>query len=146
MDYFEQSQLLQSLLSWLAGLSFITFVLSLLFIPYFIGLLAPDCFLKGSTTKKIRPPLTVGSLLLLIARNILGLLLTIAGIAMLFLPGQGLLTILLGILLLSFPGKYRLFARLVRHSSVRRSLNWLRKKRQKPPFIWPGSADDNTRN
>ncbi|EKD39334.1 MAG: hypothetical protein ACD_75C00439G0012 [uncultured bacterium] len=140
------SPFLQNVLGWLAGLSFITFVLSLLLIPYFVGLLAPDCFLKLSTAARIRPALTAGSLCFLIIRNVLGLFLLAAGISMLFLPGQGLLTILLGILLLSLPGKHRLVSRLLRSPGVRHSLDWLRKMRRKPPFIWPDSADVAPRN
>jgi hypothetical protein len=143
-DFIElaRSPLLQSVLSWLAGLSFITFVLSLLLIPLFVSRLAPDCFLKLGATAASRPALTAGSVILLILRNAFGLFLLIAGIAMLFLPGQGLLTILLGVLLLSFPGKYRLLNLLLGSRSVRRGLDWLRKKSRKPPFIWPDSTDD----
>lgn len=140
------SPFLQNVLSWLAGLSLITFVLSLLLIPYFVGLLSPDCFLQLGSPARIRPALTAGSLFFLIARNVLGLFLLAAGITMLFLPGQGLLTILLGILLLSLPGKYRLVSRLIRSPGVRNSLDWLRRMRRKPPFIWPESAGDTPRN
>ncbi|KJS02940.1 MAG: hypothetical protein VR65_03640 [Desulfobulbaceae bacterium BRH_c16a] len=143
MELFTHSSLLQNVLSWLAGISFITFFLSLLLIPYLVGRLAPDYFLKFSSKPNPRT-LTARSLLKLIARNVLGILLLIAGIAMLFLPGQGLLTILLGILLISLPVKHRLIILLAGLRGVRRSLDWLRKKRRKPPFIWPGSADDTT--
>ena len=131
------SQFLQTALSWLAGISIITFILSLLCIPLAVGLLSPDCFIKLSSAKRTRPRLTAGFLLLLIIRNLLGILLGVAGVAMLFLPGQGLLTILLGILLISFPGKHRLIIRLIRRPSVRRSLDWIRVKRNKPTFLWP---------
>lgn len=143
-DFFEiaQSPLLQNMLSWLAGLSFITFILSLILIPFFVSRLPPDSFLKLGKTAAIRPPLTAGSIALLILRNTFGFFLLIAGMAMLFLPGQGLLTILLGILLLSLPGKYRLLNLLLGYRGVRRSLDWLRKKSRRPPFIWPDSIDE----
>ena len=144
MEYFAHSPLLQSVLSWLAGVSFFTFLLSLLLIPFIVGLLAPDYFLKFRGKRGRKPPLTPRSLFLLIVRNFLGVLLILAGIAMLFLPGQGLLTILLGILLLSLPGKYRLVNRLAGFHGVRRSLDWLRKKEGKPPFIWPESDNNST--
>jgi hypothetical protein len=138
-----RSPILQDVLGWLAGLSFITFVLSLLLIPYLIGLLTPECFIKLSDKAKKRPRLTAGSLLLLILRNLLGVLLLVAGFAMLFLPGQGLLTMLIGVLLISFPGKYRLVTHLIRRPGFRHSLDWLRSKRRKPPFIWPESGDNS---
>ena len=50
------------------------------------------------------------------------------------LPGQGLLTILIGISLVNFPGKYRLERYLVSRRWAQRSLNWVRKRGGKPPF------------
>lgn len=145
MEYLTQSPWLENALSWLAGISFFTFLLSLLLIPFIVGLLAPDYFLKFREKRRSQGPLSARTLLLLIVRNFLGVLLMLAGFAMLFLPGQGLLTILLGILLLTLPGKYRLVNRLAGYRSIRRSLNWLRKKEGKQPFIWPDSKrDDNS--
>lgn len=129
---------LQSLLAWLAGLSLATFLLSLLLIPFVVGRLKADCFLHLNKTGKNTIPLSLPGLLLLIARNLLGIILFSSGVAMLFLPGQGLLTMLLGILLLSFPGKQRLLTYLVTFPEIRRGLNWLRKKNGKQPFMWPG--------
>jgi len=144
MEYFTHSPLLQNVLSWLAGVSFFTFLLSLLLIPFIVGLLAPDYFLRFREQRRRARPLTPRSLFLLIMRNLLGVLLMLAGIAMLFLPGQGLLTILLGLLLLSLPGKDRLVNRLAGFRGVRRSLDWLREKEGKLPFIWPESDNDST--
>ncbi len=143
MEILYSSQPLAAMVGWLAGLSLGTFFLSLLFIPYIVGKLAPDCFVKlGKKAKRPRPPLTVGSLILLVARNVIGLALLLAGLAMLVLPGQGILTILLGVVLLSFPGKLALLTWLIFLPGVRRSLDWLRQKRGKPPFVWP----ENPRN
>src|SRR6266480_3667735 len=66
--------------------------------------------------------------LLLVAKNLLGLVLILAGIAMLVLPGQGLLTIVVGVVLMDFPGKFRLERWLATRVPVWRSLNWLRRK------------------
>ena len=138
MEILYGSQPLHTLLGWLAGLSLGTFFLSLLLIPYFLGKLAPDCFVKlNKKAEQTRPPFTVGSLILLIARNVIGFALLLSGIAMLILPGQGILTMLLGVLLLSFPGKLTLITRLTGLPGVRRSLDWLREKRGKQPFVWP---------
>jgi len=45
---------------------------------------------------------------------------------MLVLPGQGLLTILLGVTLVNFPGKYALERRIVSRPSVANTLNRIR--------------------
>lgn len=127
---------LQPLLGWLALVSLVTFILSLVLIPFVVGRLAEDCFIKLYHDDNPAPR-SFAAIILLIMRNVLGLLLVLAGVAMLFLPGQGLLTILLGTLLLSFPGKRKLIIRLVVQPKLQHSLDWLRKKRGKTPFIWP---------
>lgn len=134
---FLSLQIVQSLLSWLAGISLITFFLSLFLIPYIVGRLAPESFVTYCKEKRPSQKLTFPSLILLVVKNILGFILLLAGIVMIFLPGQGLLTMLLGILLLSFPGKRHLVLYLVRSPKIRHSLDWLRKKCGKQPFIWP---------
>ncbi|MGB3221261.1 MAG: PGPGW domain-containing protein [Desulforhopalus sp.] len=131
------SEFLGPLLGWLALISLLTFVLSLILIPLVVGKLSQNCFLKLYDRKSSGASPSIGSLLLLFVRNIFGMFLLFAGILMLFLPGQGLLTILLGGLLISFPGKRKLLLALVCKPKIQHSLDWLRKKMGKPPFLWP---------
>jgi len=128
---------LQILLSWLAGLSLATFLLSLLLLPILINKLDANCFLLMGRAKNSSPKPTFLRFCTLIFRNLFGLVLLFAGSAMLFLPGQGLLTILFGIFLLSIPGKHRLITYLTKGTTIRQSLDWLRKKAGKEPFHWP---------
>lgn len=74
------------------------------------------------------------ALLLRLGRNALGAVLVAAGIAMLVLPGQGVLTILLGLMLVDFPGKRRVERALVARPNVFDALNWLRAKAGRPPL------------
>jgi hypothetical protein len=53
------------------------------------------------------------------------------------LPGQGLLTILLGLLFADFPGKRRLLRAILRRDSVWRALGALRKRLGREPFERP---------
>jgi hypothetical protein len=53
---------------------------------------------------------------------------------MLFIPGQGLLTMLIGLMLIWFPGKYRLEKRIIHRPGVLKGINWLRKKRGNLPL------------
>ena len=53
---------------------------------------------------------------------------------MLVLPGQGLLTIVTGLLLVNYPGKYKLEQKLVSIPSIYKALNWIRFKANKPPL------------
>ncbi len=69
-----------------------------------------------------------------VVKNALGLVLLLAGFAMLVLPGQGVLTILLGVALLDFPGKRQLERRLIALPTVLRTINKLREKFGRPPL------------
>ena|SRR6201989_1262433 len=71
------------------------------------------------------------------AKNLLGLVLVFAGIIMSLpgVPGQGVLTILLGIMLLDFPGKRRLETRIVSRPRVYSAINALRSRFDKPPLM-----------
>jgi hypothetical protein len=71
-----------------------------------------------------------------LGKNLLGVVLLVAGIAMLVLPGQGVLTLLVAVALLDFPGKRRLERRIARSPRVLAALNSMRKKRGQPPFAF----------
>jgi hypothetical protein len=70
-----------------------------------------------------------------ILKNLLGAVLVVVGALMLLTPGQGLLTILIGIMLLDFPGKRTLERKLLGRPGVRNALNRLRARFGKPPLV-----------
>lgn len=70
-----------------------------------------------------------------ILKNLLGLVLLIAGVAMLIGPGQGIMTILLALIMLDIPGKRPLEARIIQRPTVRDAINKVRKRYNKPPLI-----------
>ena len=70
-----------------------------------------------------------------IFKNLLGLLLVIAGIIMLVGPGQGILTILIGLILMDIPGKRPLEARLIKRPPILAAVNNFRSRYNKPPLI-----------
>ncbi len=128
---------LGSVFGWFALLSVTTFFLSLLFIPWLVCRLSPNFFIQ--LTLPGSPPQTKpsSSLLFSIFRNLLGYFLLVAGITMLFLPGQGLLTIILALLLISFPGKKKVILAIISKPGIQKSMDWVRKKSGKMPFSWP---------
>lgn len=73
----------------------------------------------------------------LVLKNLLGIILLISGFLMLITPGQGLLTIFIGILLTDFPGKRSLELRLVRIRALHKGIDWIRKKYGHPPLELP---------
>ncbi len=136
MDHLITTQLFQNIIQWFAITSLTTFLLSLLLIPLIISKLSVHCFVQITPrTREFR--FSAWKLMLCVLRNVVGILLLLAGIAMLFLPGQGILTILISLLLLSFPGKQKLFNYLIHKPAIQRSLDWVRKKSGTHPFIWP---------
>ena len=123
------------LLIGLGASSIIIFITSILGISWFVAQIPEDYFLsskrKPSKWKEQKPILRLA---VLFGKNIIGLSLIIGGLLMLVLPGQGLLTIVTGLLLINYPGKYKLEQKLVSIPSVFRALNWIRVKANKPPL------------
>jgi len=72
-----------------------------------------------------------------IAKNVLGVFLIVLGIMLSLpgVPGQGFLTILLGLIMLDIPGKRPLEAKIISRPTVLSAINNLRAKYNKPPLI-----------
>lgn len=118
----------------LLAASFITFVLTLLAVPWIVVRIPHDYFSRGA--RAIMPP--IGNRLLhlsfILLKNLLGIVFLVMGLGMLVLPGQGLLTILIGVMLLDFPGKYSFECWLVSRGPILRSVNWLRTRFGRRPL------------
>jgi len=76
--------------------------------------------------------------LLLIGKNLIGVTFVGAGIVMLFTPGQGVLSILLGLSLVDFPGKRALERRIVARPAVLKLVNAMRARADRPPLEFDG--------
>ena len=78
----------------------------------------------------------------IVGKNLLGWAIVALGIALSIpgVPGQGALTILIGLVLLDFPGKRRLVRMLARKPWIQRSLNSLRRRFGRPPLVFEPSA------
>jgi hypothetical protein len=92
---------------------------------------------------KHRPFLRIA---LLILKNLMGLTLMASGFAMLVLPGQGLLTLFLAIILLDFPGKSALKRKLIASTRLRSLVNQFRVRHGKAPFSFHEKPDDPHRS
>jgi archaellum biogenesis protein FlaJ (TadC family) len=119
----------------LGASSILIFIISIFGISLFVAQIPEDYFLsskrKPSKWQEQKPILRLA---VLFGKNIIGVSLIIGGLLMLVLPGQGLLTIVTGLLLINYPGKYKLEQKLVAIPSVFRALNWIRVKANKPPL------------
>ena len=125
----------------LAAASVIGFIGSLVAIPWILIRLPSDYFdmrVPRYWMKDHHPVLrTIG----LIVKNIAGSIFLIAGFLMLFLPGQGLLTMLIGISFMDFPNKRKLEARIVGQPVFLKAINAMRQKFNKLPLTLSPSSD-----
>ena len=124
----------RSLLEWLGVGSLVLLVVSLVAMPIVIVNLPEDYFIRDrreSVRRTGRSSVWAGMVLV---KNVIGIVLILSGLAMLVLPGQGLLTILFGVALTNFPGKYRLERRIVNSPAVRGALDKIRSAAGRPPL------------
>lgn len=120
----------------LAWASFGLFLISVAVIPWVVIKIPANYFdqkRRIKISKNSQHPLLAQ--LLNGIRNLLGFSLIVLGLLMLILPGQGILTILIGLFLMNFPGKYKLERKLISMPKILKSLNWIRHKANKEPFV-----------
>jgi hypothetical protein len=119
----------------LTALSIVFFVGSLIAIPFILVRLPTDFFdirVPRPWMENHHPVLRLFGHL---AKNVGGAIFLFAGFLMLFLPGQGILTMLIGVTMLDFPGKRRLEAKMIGQPAVLSTINNMRQKFGKPPLI-----------
>jgi Putative transmembrane protein (PGPGW) len=123
-SWFEQPAVM-----WGVGIfSVLAVVASIVFVPRFLASL-PQGYLRGDA------PEHKGPAVLRVLKNLLGVLLVLIGVLMLVLPGQGLLTLVVGLFFIDFPGKHRLMRRVLSRPKVLGVVNKLRAKHESPPLV-----------
>jgi hypothetical protein len=137
IDWLAQHEML---LGWLAAGSLVMLLISPVVVAGLVVRIPEDYFVDPhrhiSRLHRLHGAIW---LLVVLLKNIVGVVVFLAGVAMLVLPGQGLLTMLIGVLLVNFPGKYALERRLLSRPGVLRAVNWIRAKRGKRPLLAPGN-------
>ena len=130
----------KSALQWLTAFSVALFIGSIVAVPWLVARIPTDYFMAtASEQNEFRQQHPTASLLWRILKNVIGVVLLLAGVAMLILPGQGLLTILLGVMLVDFPGKRRLELLIIRRPSIRRVVGWIRRRSGRDELQIPDS-------
>ena len=129
------SSMNSDLLFLLGSLSIFILITSVFMMVLIISFLPEDYFKSEnrnliSSVQNSRYPLL--KLLVLITKNFFGVLLLLSGILMLVLPGQGILTIITGLVFMDYPGKYKFERKLLRQKGVINSINWIRSRLSKP--------------
>lgn len=125
------------LLGWLFTISVLMLLAGVVLVPMVVVRLPADYFAGPKRRRRPDPPRHPA---LVVARRIIknafGLLLVLAGLAMLVLPGQGILTILVGLSLMNFPGKYRLERWIIHSGPVLKPINALRRRFGREPLTF----------
>lgn len=128
----------QGVLLSMAGLSILLFVGSLLALPFLLARIPEDYFADpqrhSARLRHLHPILYIA---LRIIKNLIGWILILAGIVMLILPGQGILTIIMGLVLSDFPGKFALERRLASNHRILNGINWIRRHGGRGPILPP---------
>jgi hypothetical protein len=113
-----------------------SFLVNLAIVSVILVKLPADHFSKDRKTKFWSGPRPWLHAAKVIGKNIAGVLLVALGVVLSLpgVPGQGLLTVLLGVMLLDFPGRDRLEQKLLSKPSIVNTINRLRGRFGKPPL------------
>ena len=119
------------------GIFLVTFLANLAVVSAILVKIPADYFNESRQSKFLAKQSPVIRVLALIGKNIAGVILVVLGILLSLpgVPGQGVLTILLGVMLLDFPGRRRFERWIVSSPKVLKAVNKLRKRFDKPALI-----------
>jgi hypothetical protein len=115
----------------------VTFGMSILLVGFVIVKLPANYFSSHYTSDFLPDSPWLVRWGAVIGKNLLGVFLVALGIVLSVpgVPGQGLLTILLGLIMLDIPGKRPLEARIIQRPAVLANVNALRAKYGKDPLV-----------
>ena len=123
---------------WLALGSLLMLGAGFLSLPFLVARIPADYFShhhRHPLSESARHPAI--RLLLAGLKNAVGAVFVVAGLIMLVLPGQGLLTLFAGLMLMNYPGKFALERWLVTRPYVMPAVNRLRARHGHPPLEDP---------
>lgn len=135
------------LLPWIFALSLIVFIGSIIGVWIVLVRLPEDYLTHERHFEGNLFKLKIGHLVNVIIRNVAGFTFLGAGIVMLLTPGQGILSMIVGVTLIDFPGKRKLILKILSQPKVLNAINKLRKKAHKPPLLTldTSSAGESTK-
>jgi len=144
----RQSNMFESLVTffntyavWVAAASLVSLVVGLATLPFLVTRIPADYFShehRHRLSAQQRNPLI--RLFLAGIKNAVGAVLVVAGLLMLVLPGQGLLTLAAGLMIMNYPGKYALERWLIMRPYVLPAINKLRRRYNVLPLQSPNAV------
>lgn len=118
--------------------SVVTFFASIVLAWLFIVRIPADYLTNDdSKVKRFRATYPLAGAVLSVGKNLLGLLFAASGFIMLFIPGQGLLFIFLGLTLIDFPGRKELIRKLLSWRDTLSVINQIRSRAGRFPLEAP---------
>ena len=120
--------------------SAVTFLTSIVAVPWFLVRIPARYFTATHHAHPWADRHPFMRAALVVGKNLLGVVLLAVGFALLFLPGQGILTILAGVVLVDFPGKHRVLLWTISRPAVLASVNWIREKAKREPLVMPAES------
>jgi hypothetical protein len=115
----------------IAAISVALFVAGLVAIPWLVRRLPPDYFVRPAPRR---------SLIVRVLRNVIGIVAIVAGVAMLVLPGPGIVALVMGLTIIDLPVKQKILRKLFEREKIQEGLQKLRSKAGKQPFVIPQPA------
>jgi hypothetical protein len=126
----------ETVILWMTVTSIITFIATLIAVPWLVVRIPSDYFSHKRRSRKLWGGQNLLlRLVFLTIKNLFGYILIITGVFMLAIPGQGMLTTLIGIILIDLPGKYRFERWFVGRPLVLQSINLLRRHAKRDPLV-----------
>ncbi len=126
----------QALVAWMGGISLAMFIASLMMLPWLVSLIPADYFAHDArVAAKWKQAHPIIRITVLILKNLVGFIILMAGLAMLVLPGQGLLSILVALMLMDYPGKFRFERWIISRPTLLHLINRLRARFGKPDLV-----------
>lgn len=119
--------------------SVMSFIVSILFCTLAIAYLPTDYFLSNRRASRIKQP--VLRIMLKLLKNLLAVVLIIVGFIQIPLPGQGVLTILIGVVISDIPGKRRIERRIIRLPAILSAANGIRSRFKRPLLVLDKSTE-----
>ena len=123
----EYTNTYKNFIFWISLVSLTIFIISILSIRWLV-LLIPENYFKEKKSSVLKEKYFLYWIAFKFIKNSLGYLLIIGGILMLVLPGQGILTIFIGMILSDYPGKYNIEKKIIQSSIILRTIKSIRKK------------------
>ena len=125
----------RAVVGWIAIVSGVVFVGSLIAVPWIVVRIPEDYFASPRRPRtRFASEYPVLRWTIWTLRNVLGVILVLAGLVMLVLPGQGILTLAVGLLMMDFPGKHQIERRVIQSRLVIQPINWVRRKADVRPL------------